>query len=617
MAASLARGSAAHWLRPWRLSRLEHPSFQCTGPHGKPASAAVSTPHPQSHPPARPTLPLFATAIQSLPPCTRQRWSSPFVYRRIPCTASRTHAHLPTHHTTILGCCCDCCIPQVLTTADARIPRLAASEHRSTSHHPRPQAAAAQHTSNDSPTDALDKMGIHHQGQHGHVLRGLDNVHQHQDVKRNPSNSGSHIRIPEHIKAAAANNNNAAATLTSVVYLTVSADFTGPTAGYTTITPTTEASATPAVTSAASSAKITPTFPSAIVSNTATTPDSPHRSIPSSVLSAMSSSTSTVPDGSNNKSVFLNPPSTATPVNAGIVGGAPVSATRAPIAKQGHGMSGGAKAGLAFGIIAALALAAGLIFFCWRRRRNENAHQEDAAGKRTSTGSLLFGGKAMSEKHASIASSTHTTATAPRLSLRPVTQFLPMLGGAAVENKSNDAPNAAVSEKPKSMWERRSQNTQDPFNDANVISEKQARPESPPANPFDEPEGDKTAPAGVVAVAAADATAAAPRGPNNVHRVQLDFKPSMDDELELKSGQLVRMLHEYDDGWVSKSRLCNSSTHTDHVLRRSASAWTAPSRVSSLALASPSFPSSLVLRARPRSKDPTAAPCPPAWPRAL
>jgi hypothetical protein len=27
----------------------------------------------------------------------------------------------------------------------------------------------------------------------------------------------------------------------------------------------------------------------------------------------------------------------------------------------------------------------------------------------------------------------------------------------------------------------------------------------------------------------------------------------MDDELELRSGQLVRMLHEYDDGWVSTS----------------------------------------------------------------
>lgn len=37
----------------------------------------------------------------------------------------------------------------------------------------------------------------------------------------------------------------------------------------------------------------------------------------------------------------------------------------------------------------------------------------------------------------------------------------------------------------------------------------------------------------------------------NVHRVQMDFNPSMEDELALQAGQLVRLLHEYDDGWVS------------------------------------------------------------------
>jgi hypothetical protein len=54
--------------------------------------------------------------------------------------------------------------------------------------------------------------------------------------------------------------------------------------------------------------------------------------------------------------------------------------------------------------------------------------------------------------------------------------------------------------------------------------------------------------AGAAAIAAAG-------GPANsaVHRVQLDFKPTMDDELELRAGDLVRLLHEYDDGWVSYS----------------------------------------------------------------
>ncbi|KAJ4390698.1 hypothetical protein N0V93_004296 [Gnomoniopsis smithogilvyi] len=40
-------------------------------------------------------------------------------------------------------------------------------------------------------------------------------------------------------------------------------------------------------------------------------------------------------------------------------------------------------------------------------------------------------------------------------------------------------------------------------------------------------------------------------GPANtaVHRVQLDFVPTLDDELALKAGDVVRLLHEYDDGW--------------------------------------------------------------------
>lgn len=37
---------------------------------------------------------------------------------------------------------------------------------------------------------------------------------------------------------------------------------------------------------------------------------------------------------------------------------------------------------------------------------------------------------------------------------------------------------------------------------------------------------------------------------HKVHRVQMDFVPSMDDELPIRAGQLVKVQHEYDDGWV-------------------------------------------------------------------
>ncbi|KAL5601035.1 hypothetical protein BROUX41_005864 [Berkeleyomyces rouxiae] len=43
-----------------------------------------------------------------------------------------------------------------------------------------------------------------------------------------------------------------------------------------------------------------------------------------------------------------------------------------------------------------------------------------------------------------------------------------------------------------------------------------------------------------------------------VHRVKIEFTPSMKDEMALQTGQLVRMLHLYDDGWALCSRLDRS-----------------------------------------------------------
>ncbi|KAK3903019.1 hypothetical protein C8A05DRAFT_33264 [Staphylotrichum tortipilum] len=54
---------------------------------------------------------------------------------------------------------------------------------------------------------------------------------------------------------------------------------------------------------------------------------------------------------------------------------------------------------------------------------------------------------------------------------------------------------------------------------------------------------------GPSASAAAIAAAGGP-SQSTVHRVQLDFKPTLQDEMGLRAGQLVRLLHEYDDGWA-------------------------------------------------------------------
>ncbi|RAL66285.1 hypothetical protein DID88_005955 [Monilinia fructigena] len=73
------------------------------------------------------------------------------------------------------------------------------------------------------------------------------------------------------------------------------------------------------------------------------------------------------------------------------------------------------------------------------------------------------------------------------------------------------------------------------------------------------PSGSELSNASTAQSAAGLAIAAAGGPPNTtVHRVQLDFAPSMDDELELKAGQLIRILHEYDDGWALCIRLDRS-----------------------------------------------------------
>lgn len=292
-------------------------------------------------------------------------------------------------------------------------------------------------------------------------------------------------------------------------------------------------------------------------------------------------------------------------------------------------MSSGAKAGLAIGILA-VALLLGLLFFCFRRRRKHangdyaSADDEKAAYKE-------------GLKRSQSATSTRTIATAPRLTLRPITQFMPDI--AARGKVVNGAPPAAAlgaigGAAVGAATSRDHNDPENPFgNHAEVPRESQGSSEkevglpiqnNAAENPFGKnaevlpptdglatrPMTDDAVPAplrirtptpeagavagGAVAGAAGGLAAAqiaerhnAPKPlnltpkrsvspaasspavsefsqssvpaaamvngppPSNVHRIQLDFKPSMDDELGLRAGQLVRLLHEYDDGWVS------------------------------------------------------------------
>jgi hypothetical protein len=267
---------------------------------------------------------------------------------------------------------------------------------------------------------------------------------------------------------------------------------------------------------------------------------------------------------------------------ASMVVGTPLSATHSatPETEQ-TGLTGGAKAGLAVGILFGLALVFGLIFFCWRRKKSHR-ELEEYNEKSAMGGGPVPINRFSSDSDRLRRTSTQTSATAPRLSLRPVTQFLPNLTAGNAEQKKEQNPfgdAAALSEKSGASHDRANSVN----SDSNASVDSADRP--------------TTSGSGQVATAAAVPVAA--RGPNNVHRVQLEFKPSMEDELELKSGQLVRMLHEYDDGWVSSCfpRFHERSLLT-HICRLSAPRWIAARRALSLAHVFPRCPSSPVAHLR-------------------
>jgi hypothetical protein len=333
---------------------------------------------------------------------------------------------------------------------------------------------------------------------------------------------------------------------------------------------------------------------------------------------------------------------------------ATISATAS--ADSAQGMSGGAKAGLALGILVGIgALLVGILLFYRHNKKKQaplkddekvdmyNAPPPPPPQVQSAPAPIPM----IVPQSAPSIRTERTMSTAPRLSLRPVTQFDPafdnsknagngMLGVAAA-GPPTPAKERDLPETPRSAWERpgaaNSAPAENPFNDpqqpsppsANpfgnnaAVDASQSRiPDSPPnasplhstmpshdfANPAvaissadvdpvaaatamssippptqglpappsingdavphspawteDLPASPGPAPTGALPVAGALAGArsnspAPGPGPNNVHRVQLDFKPSMQDELGLNAGQLVRMLHEYDDGWVSFS----------------------------------------------------------------
>ncbi|KAM0563681.1 hypothetical protein ACHAPJ_001408 [Fusarium lateritium] len=351
------------------------------------------------------------------------------------------------------------------------------------------------------------------------------------------------------------------------------------------------------------------------------------------------------------------------------------------------GTTAGTKAGIAFGVLGGLLAMGLLVYFVFNKRRkqaqmeklendDEKLHGPIAGpGPVAGSGGVPMVGAAAVRRSMSPeaveTSSIRTDAKAPRVSLRPVTQFLPNWNGLDKEKRTSkgaaltlavpaaaspsttsgplsprtpggsawERPSTAQSTEPGNPFGNQAERVPSPVQEESVrnaspspMSEKSTiavaaaaafpaatAPVSPqsPSSPANDPltangpavaagaaaagagaavlarktskrrdgpsELDLTLPNPPMATVPASpagtefsnssapvggpdspsggaAAIAAAGGPVNsaVHRVQLDFKPTMDDELELRAGDLVRLLHEYDDGWALCIRLDRS-----------------------------------------------------------
>ncbi|KAI9830842.1 MAG: hypothetical protein M1819_005367 [Sarea resinae] len=449
------------------------------------------------------------------------------------------------------------------------------------------------------------------------------------------------------------------ATIVSVVYVTAAPTFSGPVGGYTTLGPAVgdPVSAPAATASAASSVAQDTLSPESSVTPTASVVASALSSAAASSTSASSVSGSSSPSStiSPSSSVLSStalasssvaPTSTDESAQSTALGASATSSNASPTAtssSSSQGMSGGAKAGLAIGLIFGIGLILGLILFCFRRKKQ----QQEASYAKADDEKSAYGNR---PGYAPSARSTN----APRLSLRPVTQFSPNLGGdrRSMGNALAVASAAATAPSGFSQPRKPTQAVADTVGDRMAMEDRANDPQNPFGNhatepqpiqnpfgnhaetidPLPQPEhpeseglpvaaaSDSSVPsdsnhldledAVEVTAAGLDATGAAalteehqnssrpsnasgearPASPTlpvestppspvgtefsntsevpatpttpqagvvksgvvvtNVHRVQLPFKPSMEDEIELCAGQLVRLLHEYDDGWV-------------------------------------------------------------------
>ncbi|KUL88670.1 hypothetical protein ZTR_05177 [Talaromyces verruculosus] len=249
------------------------------------------------------------------------------------------------------------------------------------------------------------------------------------------------------------NNKNQQSTVTetaSVVYVTASPTFTGAIGGYVTGTSsTTTADPTTTAGKGAPVAQSTKTSTTSKADKSSTTTTAAPETTTSSTQSTTSTSSTSLSDllttSSDLSTTFATSSSTQSASSTSSTGTAvdqfsssTASATTSAAASASNGLTGGAKAGIAIGVLGGIGLIAGLVLF-WLHKQRKN--REEAAAAAAAAENEKFArsqpppmtSAPPPKSMGAYSSAPSTPATAPQVSLRPITQFNPMLtqpGGA-------------------------------------------------------------------------------------------------------------------------------------------------------------------------------------------
>ncbi|KAF3935968.1 hypothetical protein ABW19_dt0208129 [Dactylella cylindrospora] len=253
------------------------------------------------------------------------------------------------------------------------------------------------------------------------------------------------------------------------------------------------------------------------------------KSASSSSASTVSSRSSTITQAATRTSSLRS--STAT-LDSASSSSSP-SATSAPT--NSAGLTIGAYAGIVGGAVAAILVLIVIIAVVLKRRKKNSNYEKPEDEKNLNR--LSFNDRAPPSPVPM--PTVITPAAAPKLEVRPMTQFDSSFFASSntdnmkPEEKPIRAPPAALS----------------------IDNKKNLG-----LGPFETPE-----PSPAMSAFSDNSNMSLPiqgatnnSAPSPVHRILVDFKPSMADELELNAGEVVRLLHEYDDGWALCIRMDRS-----------------------------------------------------------